>query len=118
MSCTSVPRDGLARRGTRGTRARVKDLIEEELFARHLFTSLDLVFFDTTSLFFTGNGGDTLGQYGKSKDHRDCKQMVLGRGRGRRCAARCGPATPPTSPRSTKWLTAKSLRGASGVPGR
>ena len=60
---------------------RVKDLIEEELFARRrdLFTSLDLVFFDTTSLFFTGNGGDTLGQYGKSKDHRsDCKQMVLG----------------------------------------
>ena len=60
---------------------RVKDLIEEELFARRrdLFTSLDLVFFDTTSLFFTGNGGDTLGQYAKSKDHRsDCKQMVLG----------------------------------------
>ena len=37
---------------------RVKDLIEEELFARRrdLFTSLDLVFFDTTSLFFTGKG--------------------------------------------------------------
>ena len=60
---------------------RIKDLIEEELFARRrdLFTALDLVFFDTTSLFFTGNGGDTLGQYGKSKDHRsDCKQIVLG----------------------------------------
>ena len=60
---------------------RTKDLIEEELFARRrsLFSALDLVFFDTTSLFFTGNGGDTLGQYGKSKDHRsDCKQMVLG----------------------------------------
>ena len=60
---------------------RVKDLIEEELFARRrdLFSALDLVFFDTTSLFFTGNGGDTLGQYAKSKDHRsDCKQMVLG----------------------------------------
>ena len=60
---------------------RVKDLIEEELFARRrdLFTDLDLVFFDTTSLFFTGDGGETLGQYGKSKDHRsDCKQMVLG----------------------------------------
>ena len=60
---------------------RVKDLIEEELFARRrdLFSALDLVFFDTTSLFFTGNGGDTLGQYGKSKDHRsDCKQMVVG----------------------------------------
>ena len=60
---------------------RVKDLIEEELFARRrdLFSALDLVFFHTTSLFFTGNGGDTLGQYAKSKDHRsDCKQMVLG----------------------------------------
>ena len=60
---------------------RTKDLIEEELFARRrdLFSALDLVFFDTTSLFFTGNGGDTLGQYGKSKDRRsDCKQMVLG----------------------------------------
>ena len=60
---------------------RTKDLIEEELFARrrNLFSALDLVFFDTTSLFFTGNGGDTLGQYGKSKDRRnDCKQMVLG----------------------------------------
>lgn len=60
---------------------RTKDLIEEALFARRrdLFTDLDLVFFDTTSLFFTGEGGDTLGQYGKSKDHRsDCKQMVLG----------------------------------------
>ena len=60
---------------------RTKDLIEEALFARRrdLFTDLDLVFFDTTSLFFTGDGGETLGQYGKSKDHRsDCKQMVLG----------------------------------------
>ena len=60
---------------------RVKDIIEEELFARRRdrFSAFDLVFFDTTSLFFTGNGGDTLGQYGKSKDHRsDCKQMVLG----------------------------------------
>ena len=48
---------------------RVKDLIEEELFARRrdLFTSLDLVFFDTTSLFFTGNGGDTLGQYAEEQ---------------------------------------------------
>ena len=60
---------------------RTKDLIEEALFARRrdLFTDLDLVFFDTTSLFFTGDGGETLGQYGKSKDRRsDCKQMVLG----------------------------------------
>ena len=60
---------------------RTKDLIEEALFARRrdLFTDLDLVFFDTTSVFFTGDGGESLGQYGKSKDRRsDCKQMVLG----------------------------------------
>jgi len=57
-----------------------KDLIEEGLFAfrRDLFTNLDLVFFDTTSIYFEGEGGDTLGQYGHSKDHRpDLKQMVV-----------------------------------------
>ena len=60
---------------------RTKDLIEEALFARcrDLFTDLDLVFFDIISLFFTGEGGETLGQYAKSKDRRsDCKQRVLG----------------------------------------
>jgi hypothetical protein len=58
-----------------------KDLIEEGLFARRrdLFSSLDLVFFDTTSIYFEGNGGETIGEYGKSKDHRpDRKQMVVG----------------------------------------
>jgi transposase len=57
-----------------------KDLIEERLFAfrRDLFTNLDLVFFDTTSIYFEGEGGETLGQYGHSKDHRpDLKQMVV-----------------------------------------
>jgi len=55
-----------------------QDLIEEGLFAfrRDLFTNLDLVFFDTTSIYFEGEGGETLGQYGHSKDHRpDLKQM-------------------------------------------
>lgn len=58
-----------------------KDLIEESLFARRrdLFGSLDLVFFDTTSIYFEGEGGETLGQYGISKDSRpDLKQMVVG----------------------------------------
>jgi len=57
-----------------------KDLIEEHIFRhrRDLFTSLDLVFFDTTSIYFEG-GGDTIGQRGFSKDHRpDLKQMVVG----------------------------------------
>jgi hypothetical protein len=59
----------------------VKDLIEEALFqqTRDLFSGLDLVFFDTTSIYFEGEGGETVGQYGHSKDHRpDRKQMVVG----------------------------------------
>jgi hypothetical protein len=58
-----------------------KDVIEERLFARRsdLFSELDLVFFDTTSLYFEGEGGETLGHYGHSKDHRpDLHQMVVG----------------------------------------
>ena len=58
-----------------------KDLIEEALFAqrRDLFTDLDIVFFDTTSIYFEGEGGETIGQRGHSKDHRpDLKQMVVG----------------------------------------
>jgi len=58
-----------------------KDLIEEQLFARRrdLFSDLDIVFFDTTSIYFEGEGGETIGQRGHSKDHRpDLKQMVVG----------------------------------------
>jgi hypothetical protein len=58
-----------------------KDWIEEELFEqrRDLFSEIDLVFFDTTSLYFEGEGGQEIGRHGKSKDHRpDLKQMVVG----------------------------------------
>lgn len=58
-----------------------KDVLEEEIFRRrrNLFTNMDLVFFDTTSIYFEGDGGATIGQYGHSKDHRsDRKQMVVG----------------------------------------
>ena len=58
----------------------IKDLIEERLLAhrRDLFTRLDLVFMDTTSLYFEGAGGQMLGRYGYSKDHRpDLRQMIL-----------------------------------------
>ena len=57
-----------------------KDLIEESIFfdQRDLFSGLDLVFFDTTSIYFEGRGG-TLGKRGFSKDHRpDLNQMVVG----------------------------------------
>lgn len=58
-----------------------KDLVEERLFERRrdLFTDLSVVFLDTTTLRFTGAGGQTLGARGYSKDHRpDLMQMVLG----------------------------------------
>jgi hypothetical protein len=59
----------------------VKDAIEEKLFERRrdLFTDLSAVFMDTTSLSFYGEGGQTLGEHGYSKDYRpDLNQMILG----------------------------------------
>lgn len=58
-----------------------KDRIEEALFDRDrdLFSGVDVVFFDTTSIYFEGEGGQTLGQRGHSKDGRpDLKQMIVG----------------------------------------
>ena len=58
----------------------VKDAIEEKLFdkRRDLFADLSAVFMDTTSLSFYGEGGETLGEHGYSKDYRpDLKQMIL-----------------------------------------
>ena len=66
---------------TLGTPRCLKDLIEEELFERRrdLFTEVDLVFFDTTSLYFEGRGGESIGKRGHNKDHRpDLYQMVVG----------------------------------------
>jgi hypothetical protein len=64
---------------TRASR-RTKDLIEEALFERrrNLFSDLSVVLFDTTSLMFTGGGGESLGQFGVSKDHRpELHQVVV-----------------------------------------
>jgi hypothetical protein len=58
-----------------------KDRIEEGLFRRRrdLYSTAEVVFFDTTSIYFEGEGGEELGQYGHSKDHRpDLHQMVVG----------------------------------------
>ena len=58
----------------------VKDLVEERLFdhRRDLLTRLDLVFMDTTSLYFEGAGGRTLGRHGYSKDYRpDLRQIAV-----------------------------------------
>lgn len=57
------------------------EAVEEALY-RHrqpLFGAVSIAFFDTTSLWFEGAGGDSLGQYGHSKDYRGhLKQVVLG----------------------------------------
>ena len=58
----------------------LKDVVEERLFAarRDLFSELSVAFMDTTSLYFEGAGGETLGQRGHSKDHRpDLMQMIV-----------------------------------------
>jgi len=74
--------EGLADQQGRGLVPRTnKDLIEEQLFAkrRSLFNDVGLAIFDTTSLYFEGGGGTTLGRHGHSKDSRpDLHQMVLG----------------------------------------
>ena len=104
--------DGPARR-------RTKDLIEEALFDRRrdLSGNLDLVFFDTTSLYFTGLGGETLGRYGKSKDGRsDCRQMVLGMvidGDGIPVASHMWPGN--TADVTTLDLVAERLQARFGV---
>ncbi len=98
---------------------RTKDLVEEALFAlrRDLFTNLDLVFFDTTSLYFTGLGGETLGRFGKSKDGRgDCRQMVLGMvidGDGVPVASHMWPGN--TADVTTLDLVAERLQARFGV---
>jgi len=59
----------------------IKDEIEEKIFnqRRDLFTGMDIVFFDTTSIYFEGHGGETIGRWGHSKDSRpDLRQMVVG----------------------------------------
>jgi hypothetical protein len=69
-----------------------------------LFGEMPLAFFDTTSLFFNGAGGQTLGQEGRSKDEDD------------------GVAVPPLIPHQ-KGATALgiediSIRGRRDVPCR
>ena len=58
-----------------------KDEVEERLFLRrrNLLTEVTLAFFDTTTLYFQGQGGQTLGRRGHSKEGRnDLQQMVVG----------------------------------------
>lgn len=73
-------RDGLARRGRCGGRS-TAEAVEEALY-RHrqpLFGAVSIAFLDTTTLWFEGAGGESLGQYGHSKDYRGhLTQVALG----------------------------------------
>ena len=46
-----------------------REAVEEALFHRRrdLFTECPLAFFDTTSLYFDGQGGESLGQFGYAR---------------------------------------------------
>lgn len=81
MAFLGEPLEGNSAPKTLGSPRCVKDRIEEELFERRrdLFSEIDLVFFDTTSIYFEGGGGQTLGKHGHSKDSRpDLPQMIAG----------------------------------------
>ncbi len=97
----------------------IKDRIEEGLFAhrRDLFTDLQLVFFDTTSISFEGEGGQDIGQRGFSKDHRpDLYQMVVGAvldGQGRPICCELWPGN--TTDVTTLIPVVDRLRGRFGV---
>lgn len=72
--------EDLAEADTDAPRPRT-EVIEEDLYRQRksLFGRLSVAFFDTTSLYFEGHGGDTLGQRGHSKDYRPhLNQVVLG----------------------------------------
>ena len=75
------------------------------------------MFFDTTSLHFTGLGGETLGRFGKSRDGRgDCRQMVLGMvidGDGVPVASHMWPGN--TADVTTLDLVAERLQARFGV---
>jgi hypothetical protein len=76
-----VARRRVARKGARRPHAVFATPLEGRgwgaLFAhpRELFTRLDLVCIDTTSLCFEGPGGRTLGQHGYSEDRPDLEEM-------------------------------------------
>jgi len=96
-----------------------RERIEDELFFanRDLFSSLSVVFFDTTTLYFEGAGGERLGRRGYSKDRRpDEAQMVLGMvldGEGRPVAAPAWPGN--TTDAATILPVATSLRKRFGI---
>jgi transposase len=83
---------------------------------RSLFSDLSVVLFDTTSLMFTGRGGESLGQRGVSKDHRpDRQQVVVGvvlDETGRPICSETWPGNEPTSNHCCRSLPGFAIASA------
>src|SRR6202012_3260253 len=78
------------------------EAVEEALY-RHrqpLFGAVSVAFFDTTSLWCEGAGGDSLGKYGHSKDYRGHLKQTRPRRRPGSCSASCSMIATGRSPRS------------------
>ena len=108
--------------GFRGTVAgEVPGSLNRSLFEprRNPFTELGLDFFDSTSIYFEGEGGQELGQRGKSKDHRpDLKQVVVGIVLDLRSAPPVDRAQPSRAPTEALRLGPPILDRAEGGVGR
>ena len=94
------------------------DTVEETLY-RHrqpLLGELSVAFFDTTSLFFEGRGGATLGQRGFSKDYRPQSSGGAGhRARWPRPADRLLPLPGNTADVTTLLPVVERLRTRFGI---
>ncbi len=103
------------------TRRWRKDPIEKRLFDRRrtLFSELSLVFFDTTSVPFWGQGGEELARHGHSKDRRgDHHQLVLGLALDQDGTPVCCEVRPGNASDARQLLPlGKRLRDHFGIPG-
>jgi hypothetical protein len=81
---------------------------------RHdLFSELSVVFMDTTTLYFEGRGGDTLGQKGHSKDYRPhLNQMVVGIIVDQNGRPVCSEMWPEIQPHEAHSIRQGSLQGS------
>ena len=98
------------------------DAIEEALYQhrKSLFGALSVAFFDTTSLYFEGRGGATLGQRGHSKDFRpQLPQVVLGivlDEQDRPIASFLWPGNTAESPPCCRWSSGCAAASGSNGP--
>jgi hypothetical protein len=89
-----------------------KDAVEEALFRRRrdLCTDLSLAFFDPTSRYFEGQGGESLGQLGYSKDHRPDRRQRTRTTSELRCKGWLEKRSKPPGSMSRRWASVTKSR--------